>query len=134
MYKIAVLGPYDSIYGFATLGLDIFAVSGAEEGEEKLKKLAASDYAVVYITEGLAAEMTHEIEKYSLQLTPAIILIPGVARKIGYVESVTLPGASAMDVCLPIVVRATSGNTAVYSFISGTVLSFMVPVLVPLFV
>ena len=64
----------------------------------------------------------------------AIILIPVVARKIGYVECVTLPGASAMDVCLPIVVRADSGNTAVYSFISGTVLSFMVPVLVPLFV
>ncbi len=83
MYKIAVLGPYDSIYGFATLGLDIFAVSGAEEGEEKLKKLAASDYAVVYITEGLAAEMTHEIEKYSLQLTPAIILIPGISGNTG---------------------------------------------------
>jgi uncharacterized membrane protein YbjE (DUF340 family) len=63
----------------------------------------------------------------------AIILIPVVARKIGYVECVTLPGASAMDVCLPIIVRATSGNIAVYSFISGTVLSFMVPVLVPLF-
>ena len=28
MYKIAVMGEYDSIYGFATLGLDTFPVSG----------------------------------------------------------------------------------------------------------
>ncbi|MBO1695080.1 V-type ATP synthase subunit F, partial [Bacteroides uniformis] len=27
MYKIAVVGDYDSIYGFATLGLDIFPVT-----------------------------------------------------------------------------------------------------------
>ena len=31
MYKIAVLGDYDSIYGFAALGLDIFPVSEPEE-------------------------------------------------------------------------------------------------------
>jgi V/A-type H+-transporting ATPase subunit F len=83
MYKIAVLGPYNSIYGFATLGLDIFAVSDAAEGEEKLRKLAAGDYAVVYITEGLAEQMSHEIEKYQTQLTPAIILIPGVRGNTG---------------------------------------------------
>jgi V/A-type H+-transporting ATPase subunit F len=83
MYKIAVLGPYDSIYGFATLGLDIFAVSDAAEGEEKLRKLASGDYAVVYITEGLAEQMSHEIEKYQTQLTPAIILIPGISGNTG---------------------------------------------------
>ena len=27
MYKIAVLGDYDSIYGFATIGLDTFPVT-----------------------------------------------------------------------------------------------------------
>ena len=35
MYKIAVLGDYDSIYGFATLGLDTFPVSTREEAGEK---------------------------------------------------------------------------------------------------
>ncbi len=34
MYKIAVLGDYDSIYGFAALGLDTFPVSDLEEAEE----------------------------------------------------------------------------------------------------
>ena len=47
MSKIAVLGDRDSIYGFATLGLDTFPVANAEEGERTLKELAATDYAVI---------------------------------------------------------------------------------------
>ena len=31
MYKIAVVGDYDSIFGFAALGLDTFAVQTREE-------------------------------------------------------------------------------------------------------
>ncbi len=38
MYRIAVLGEYDSIYGFATLGLETFPVSDAEQGAVQLKK------------------------------------------------------------------------------------------------
>lgn len=83
MYKIAVLGPYDSIYGFAMLGLDIFPVSDPEEGKEKLKSLVNDVYAIIYITEGLAAQMPQEIEKYKEQLLPAIILIPGFSDNTG---------------------------------------------------
>ena len=61
-----------------------------------------------------------------------IIFIPLVAKKVGYVETIALPGAAAMDVCLPIVEKSTSGNIAVYSFISGLVLSALVPICVPL--
>ncbi len=64
----------------------------------------------------------------------AILFIPVVAKKIGYVETVGMPGAAAMDVCLPIVERATRSEIAVYSFISGAVLSILVPVLVPIFI
>ena len=46
MYKIAVMGAYDSIYGFASLGLDIHPVSDIQEGEEELRRLASGDYAV----------------------------------------------------------------------------------------
>ncbi len=83
MYKIAVLGPYDSIYGFAVLGIDTFPVSDPKEGTEQLKKLASADYAVIYITEGLAASMQQEIEKYREQLLPSIILIPGISGNTG---------------------------------------------------
>ena len=56
MYKIAVTGAYDSIFGFAALGLDTFPVSGAEEGKNVLKKLVSEGYGVIYKTEAFAAE------------------------------------------------------------------------------
>lgn len=64
----------------------------------------------------------------------SIIFIPLVAKHIGYLETTAMPGAAAMDVCLPIVEKSTSSNTAIYSFISGVILSMAVPILVPLVV
>ena len=73
MYRIAVLGDYDSIYGFAALGLDIFPEEDPEEAAKKLHELAGGSYAVVYITEKLAEELSAVIEKYRERVFPAII-------------------------------------------------------------
>ena len=78
MYKIAVLGDYDSIYGFATIGLDTFPVTDTENAAKQLHTLAANDYSVIYVTEELADRISEEIEKYAEQVLPAIIQIPGV--------------------------------------------------------
>lgn len=83
MYKIAVLGDYDSIYGFAALGLDTFSVTAQEEAGERLHELAANGYGIIYITEALAAGMKHEIARYQDQLLPAIIQIPGISGNTG---------------------------------------------------
>lgn len=83
MYKIAVIGDYDSIYGFAALGLDTFPVSGAEETEEKFSKLASGGYAVIYITEAAAALIGHTVAKYKESLLPSVILIPGISGNTG---------------------------------------------------
>lgn len=83
MYKIAVLGDYDSIYGFATLGLDTFPVSTREEAEECLHKLASGGYGIIYITEAWAAELKHEIARYQDRIIPAIIQVPGIAGNTG---------------------------------------------------
>ena len=72
MYKIAVLGPYDSIYGFSTLGLDIIPVQDAKTGAETLRKVADSAY-----------ELADEIEKYKEKMMPSIILIPGISGNTG---------------------------------------------------
>lgn len=61
----------------------------------------------------------------------SIVAIPIVARRVGYVECVSLAGATAMDTVLPVVVGATHERIAIYSFTSGVVLSLLVPVLVP---
>ena len=83
MYKAAVLGEYDSIYGFATIGLETFPETDPEKASETLDRIAQSDYAVIYITESMAAKMEKTIEKYKLQMLPAIILIPGVSGNTG---------------------------------------------------
>ena len=83
MYKIAVIGDYGSIYGFATLGLSICPVKTREEAKNKLKQLAEGKYGIIYITEAVAAEIKEEIEKYQEQVMPAIIQIPGVSGNTG---------------------------------------------------
>ena len=89
MYKIAVIGDYDSIYGFATLGLSICPVRTCEEARNKLQQLAQGKYGVIYITEAFAAELTDAIEEYRERALPAIIQIPGVSGNTGAgVESV----------------------------------------------
>ncbi len=62
----------------------------------------------------------------------AIVLIPFVARYIGYEEAIAPAGAAAMDTLLPIVSRNTNAKTAVLSFTTGVILSMLVPLLVPL--
>ena len=64
----------------------------------------------------------------------AIVAIPFVARKVGYVECVALAGAAGMDSLLPVVVGATHERITIYSFVSGVLLSLAVPVLIPLIV
>lgn len=64
----------------------------------------------------------------------SIVTIPLVARYVGYLECVALPGAAAMDTVLPVVVGATHERITIYSFASGVILSLLVPILVPLIV
>ena len=63
-----------------------------------------------------------------------LLLIPIVAKYIGHVESVGLPGGAAMDVGVAVTERAAGPTAAVYSFVAGVVLSAVVPVLVPFFI
>ncbi len=84
MYKVAVMGDYDSIYGFAALGLSTFPVEEDHAAAAKtLKHLAENDYAVIFITEALAALLSEEIARYQEDVTPAIILIPGISGNTG---------------------------------------------------
>ena len=82
MYRTAVIGDRDSIYGFAALGLDTFPVTPAEAGE-RLHQLVADGYGIIYITEALAADLKQETARYEGQILPAIIEIPGVSGNTG---------------------------------------------------
>ena len=49
---------------------------------------------------------------------------------IGHIPGVGANALTGVGVCLPIIVRTTSGNMAVYAFIIGVVLSTSVPIMV----
>lgn len=82
-YKIAVLGDKDSVLGFRALGLEVYSVDSTEEGRAALHRMAKEDYAVIYLTEQLAAAMQPDIQHYKDALTPAIIMIPGKEGSLG---------------------------------------------------
>lgn len=83
MYKVAVMGDRDSIYGFAALGLDTFPVTEPAEAAKLLRRIAENEYAVIYITEALSEVLETEIDNYREQRLPAIIPIPGVSGNTG---------------------------------------------------
>ncbi|MGP1569772.1 MAG: lysine exporter LysO family protein [Eubacteriales bacterium] len=81
-----------------------------------------------YSTEIAAISFLHNVMREMIGL----LLIPIVAKKIGYIEAASLTGAAAMDVCLPVIEKATSSTGAVYAFIMGLAMSTLVPYLVPI--
>ena len=86
MYKAAVMGDWDSIYGFSALGLDTFRVEAEDPDEEAvdlIKRLSQSQYEVIYITESLMKRISDEVDRYRLQASPAVILIPGISGNTG---------------------------------------------------
>ena len=83
MYKIAVMGDRDSIYGFAAVGLEPFPITDPDEAAAKLRELVDGNYAVIYVTEALAEKLEREITHYSERRLPAIILIPGISGNTG---------------------------------------------------
>lgn len=83
MYKIGVLGDKDSVMGFRALGLAVEACESTEQAREKLKSMAESGFAIIYITEQLADGLARELEEYREQLAPAVIPIPGNQGSLG---------------------------------------------------
>lgn len=76
MYKIGVIGDRDSVVGFRAVGLDVFPCQDGDEARRALHRLAKDDFAIIYITEKLAAMIPNEIDKYKDSMLPAIIPIP----------------------------------------------------------
>lgn len=84
MYKIAVFGDRESVYGFSALGLDVYYTEDPEKDAAAFKKLCLnSNYSIIYVTEAAAVQLEKEIEKFRDQPSPAIILIPGVKNNTG---------------------------------------------------
>ena len=82
-YRIAVIGDWESVMGFRALGLDTYPVTNVTEAKEKVRELAKTECAVIYLNETLAKDMQDVIARYKDDLRPAIILIPGREGALG---------------------------------------------------
>lgn len=85
MLKIAVIGGRETVMGFTALGLEAYPVADADEAKKVLRILTRNreDVAIIYIEEGLAAQLGQDIDKFKDSPKPAIILIPGREGSLG---------------------------------------------------
>ncbi|HHV63245.1 MAG TPA: V-type ATP synthase subunit F [Firmicutes bacterium] len=83
MYKIGVIGDRDSVLGFRALGVSVFPVADAESAKRTLRDIVKEGFACIFLTEALAANMGEELERFSREPLPAILLIPNNAGSLG---------------------------------------------------
>ncbi|MBQ8357820.1 MAG: V-type ATP synthase subunit F [Clostridia bacterium] len=85
MYKIGIIGHAADVLCFSPLGFTVFESENAENAGTVLKNAVKSgEYAVLFITEDLAADLGEEIDRYKNDPLPAITVIPGRDGGKGY--------------------------------------------------
>ena len=62
----------------------------------------------------------------------ALIFIPIIAKHIGNHEAIAPAAATAMDTSLPIIAKSTDSETSIIAFITGTICTMSVPIILPL--
>lgn len=85
-YKIAIVGPKDTVSGFKALGVEVFPAQSGFEVLEQLKHIkqqttdmdSDNRYAVVCVIEDLMADVDQvEYAKVVAGPLPAVVLLPG---------------------------------------------------------
>ena len=62
---------------------DVFPISDEEEASDKVR-LLAREYAVIFVTEKLAAKMEPLLKRYKARAYPAVIPIPDASGSTGF--------------------------------------------------
>ncbi|MBN2095848.1 V-type ATP synthase subunit F [Candidatus Peregrinibacteria bacterium] len=94
-YKMAIIGPRETILGFKALGLEPVYATDPKEAVERLYSLkrertevdgeSINKYAIVFIMEDLARGVTpDDYKKLSAEPLPAIIPLPSHLGTTGY--------------------------------------------------
>jgi uncharacterized membrane protein YbjE (DUF340 family) len=114
-----------SLAGFL-MGMNLIesAAIGAGFGWYSLSAIELSKHSAYLGTLAFVTNISREVI--------ALVSIPFIAKYIGKVEAIAPAGATAMDTVLPVISRSTNAHIAIISFITGVVLSSLVPILVPL--
>ncbi len=73
--KMAILGDGDSVLAFKAGGVDAYYAKSREQAKDVLRELA-KNYAVIFITDGLAAETDDLLKKFEKNPYPIIVPVP----------------------------------------------------------
>ena len=92
-YKIAIIGPEDTVSGFKALGVDSFPATTAEEAMEQIRSIkrginepdSAARYAIICVIEDLLTTVDQdEYAKLVAGPLPAVVLLPGPEGSSGF--------------------------------------------------
>lgn len=92
-YKIAIVGPADTVSGFCALGVEAFPANTADEAMHQLRHIrqqtidpeSTSKYAIVCIIEDLVLQVDQtEYAKVVDGPLPAVVLLPGPEGSKGF--------------------------------------------------
>ncbi len=87
MYKIAVVGDKESIFGFSAIGMDVYPAYEEEDVKEIILKLKKENYAIIYITENVSIKAQKYLTKLKTNKIPAIVTIPSNTGNMNYGET-----------------------------------------------
>lgn len=129
---VIIMLPFTVIFGTLTMGTLTAIILPYSPSEMLAVSAGLGWYSLVpamlmkYSSELSAVSFLHNV----MRELGGMILIPIVAKKVGWLESIGVPGGSTMDVCLPVIEKCTSPKMAVYAFVNGALISIIVPFLI----
>jgi V/A-type H+-transporting ATPase subunit F len=81
---VAVLGDRDSILCFKAVGVDVFPTADPIAASTIFGQLIRDGYAVIFVTEQLAADLDDQIQEVAYQPLPSVVLIPNSKGALGH--------------------------------------------------
>ncbi len=90
--------------------------------------------ATILSREGLVALSALAFLSNVFREVIGLIIMPTVAKKLGYLEVVSMAGATAMDTSLPMISATTDAETSIIAFVSGVICTSSVPIILPIII
>ncbi len=84
MFKVGMIGDYDSAIGFKAVGIDTYVVKDAKEAENILASLVREGYGIVFITEEIATSIENAVDSVNRETSCSVLIIPSVRGSTGF--------------------------------------------------
>ena len=74
--KMAIVGDGDAITVFKAAGVDTFPASDEKSARETLRKVAAKDYKIIFVTEEIAIKISDFLKRFDEGAYPVVLPVP----------------------------------------------------------